>query len=230
MPPSFVVNEGYDWFGNLSGCCGFGNWVFGSGALRAGKPSGEPLSPCGRSERLSRSAGIIAPYGGRCDRIWGAAAWSQAALRMIRRAANDRPGRKRPVPVIASQCAHWRGNPHLPSPFSMFSDGNLKTPTFSIFNFQFSILPGRAAERGRLRAVPTGARGGVHVANNVRRYGRAAACGARGRQIAGATGGRGERGRLRKADRQNFCLCPILCPILRPIMRPIMRSIMRSII
>ena len=190
MPPSFVVNEGYDWFGNLSGCCGFGNWVFGSGALRAGKPSGEPLSPCGRSERLSRSAGIIAPYGGRCDRIWGAAAWSQAALRMIRRAANDRPGRKRPVPVIASQCAHWRGNPYLPSPFSMFSNGNLKTPTFSIFNFQLSILPGRAAaggacgrqiagatggrgERGRLRAVPTGARGGAHVANNVRRYGRA---------------------------------------------------------
>ena len=55
----------------------------------------------------------------------------------------------------------------------------------------------RAGEHGRLRAVPTGARGGVHVANNVRRYGRAAAGGARGRQIAGATGGRGERGRLR---------------------------------
>ena len=152
--------------------------------------------------------------------------------RLIRLGADkSRPyGRKRPVPVIASQCAHWRGNPHLPSPFSMFSNSNLKTPTFSIFNFQLSILPGRAAERGRLRAVPTGARGGVHVANNVRRYGRAAACGVRGRQIAGATGGRGERGRLRKADRQNFCLCPILCPILRPILRPIMRSIMRPII
>ena len=106
-------------------------------------------------------------------------------------------GGKRPVPVIASQCAHWRGNPHLPSLFSMFSNGNLKTPTFSIFNFQLSILSGRAGEHGRLRAVPTGARGGVHVANNVRRYGRAAAGGARGRQIAGATGGRGERGRLR---------------------------------
>ena len=148
--------------------------------------------------------------------------------RLIRLGADkSRPyGRKRPVPVISSGAR----NPCSPFLFSMFSNSNLKTPTFSIFNFQLSILPGRAGEHGRLRAVPTGARGGVHVANNVRRYGRAAAGGACGRQIAGATGGRGERGRLRKADRQNFCLCPILCPILRPIMRPIMRSIMRPII
>ena len=97
MPPSFVVSEAYDWFGNLAGCCGFGVWVFGSGALRAGKPSGEPLSPCGRSERLSRSAGIIAPYGGRCDRIWGAAAWGQAALRMIRRAGTAGRRGRRPL-------------------------------------------------------------------------------------------------------------------------------------
>ena len=55
-------------------------------------------------------------------------------------------GGKRSVPVIASLCAHWRGpgsaSPHPPSPFSMFSNGNLKTPTFSFFNFQFSIRPG----------------------------------------------------------------------------------------
>ena len=48
-------------------------------------------------------------------------------------------GGKRPEFVIASQCAHWRGNPFPPSPFPMFSNRNLKTPTFSFFNFQFSI-------------------------------------------------------------------------------------------
>ena len=46
-----------------------------------------------------------------------------------------------------------------PSPFPMFSNGNLKTPPFSTFNFQF-------------------ARRGLHVANSVRRYGRA--CSGRG--------------------------------------------------
>ncbi len=110
MPPSFVVSEEYDWFGNLTGCCGFGVWVFGSGALRAGKPSGEPLSPCGRSERLSRSADIIAPYGGRCDRIWGAAAWGQAALRMIRRVGNAGRRGRRPLRV------GYRGPSGTPAP------------------------------------------------------------------------------------------------------------------
>lgn len=50
-----------------------------------------------------------------------------------------------------------------------------------------------------------------------------------GRLPALQAGAGGER-RVRKADKQNFCLCPILCPILRPIMRTIMRSIMRPII
>ena len=64
----------------------------------------------------------------------------------VRRAGEPGPyGGKRFEFVIASQCAHWRGNPHPPSPFSMFSNCNLKTPTFSIFNFQFSIPNSPAA-------------------------------------------------------------------------------------
>ena len=63
-------------------------------------------------------------------------------------------GREGPVSVIASQCAHWRGNPYLPSPFSMFSNGNLKTPQFSIFNSLRGVRTGCMA--GRLPALQAG--------------------------------------------------------------------------
>ena len=90
--------------------------------------------------------------------------------------------------------------PRPPSPFSMFSNGNLKTPQFFIFHFASGRVRGRAMlaptggcrreARGVEDAAPYGGCGrggrpmaaatggcGVHVAANGRRYGRARAGG-----------------------------------------------------
>ena len=75
-----------------------------------------------------------------------------------RRAANGRPyggcrreaagveapppyGAKLPDLSLRDQSADWSWQSVTPVPFSMFSNGNLKTPPFSIFNSQFSIRP-----------------------------------------------------------------------------------------
>ena len=46
--------------------------------------------------------------------------------------------------------------PRPPSPFPMFSNGNLKTPQFSIFNFPFSIVPVRGTADGRVPSLQAG--------------------------------------------------------------------------
>ena len=108
-------------------------------------------------------------------------------LKDLLRCGGRRPLRREgPVFVIASQCAHWRGNPYPRSLFPMFSNGNLKTPQLFIFHSSFFISP---------QAHTAGA-GGVWPAD-CRRYRRRVRAGY-GRQIAGATGrcGRGMAGRL----------------------------------
>ena len=103
-------------------------------------------------------------------------------LKDLLRCGGRRPLRREgPVFVIASQCAHWRGNPYPPSPFSNVFKWQFENTTiihflFFIFHFTPSAYGGR----------------GWGMAVNDRRYrlGRAGY----GRQIAGATGGCGAQG------------------------------------
>ena len=81
----------------------------------------------------------------------------------VTRAADDRPYRcviARPVRrlVVAIRISR--------PPFPLFSNGNLKTPQFSLFNLNF-LLP-RGGERGRQSAVLTA--GGWRAADD-RPYG-----------------------------------------------------------
>ena len=90
---------------------------------------------------------------------------------VVRRTGESGPyGGKRPEFVIA-RAGTARGNPYPPSPFLMFSNRNLKTPTFSIFNFQFSI-PNSPAGGCMWRSMTAATAGcGVRRAVNDRRYG-----------------------------------------------------------
>ena len=92
------------------------------------------------------------------------------------------------VPALSLRASAHTGvairNPRPPSLFPMFSNGNLKTPQFSILNSQFSIRPGGrqwrsmtaatagaagGAGRGRQGAVPTA--GGSRLCHCEGRYG-----------------------------------------------------------
>ena len=93
------------------------------------------------------------------------------------------------------KCAHWRGNPHPPSPLPMFSNGNLKTPQFSIFNSQFSIRP--FGVRRALDKRPYGGDG----ARRVRGTAGAGHGGCGVRRVRGTAGRRGRRPLRCKAPR-----------------------------
>ena len=107
-----------------------------SGRLRAVPTGGTPGRPlkdllrCGGRRPLRRVRGVAANgrrYGG-CGRGGG---W--------KRTAGCRPyGGRVPVLSLRDQSADWSWQSVTPSPFPMFSNGNLKTPQFSILNFEFA--------------------------------------------------------------------------------------------
>ena len=132
-------------------------------------------------------------------------------------AGNDGTGNPSPTSgkrfefVIASQCADWSWQSVPPSPFPMFSNRNLKTPPFSIFNFQFSIRPPRAACGEQCSPLRTGCSGRGAWPADCRRYRRVRAGVRRtaesrpyGRGVRG-TAGRGTRPLRRKTFR--ICHC-----------------------
>ena len=105
--------------------------------------------PYGSFGRIAGRWDAAPPTGGWCGGQWPplrAGTGEGAAGRRGRRPLR----REGPGFIIASQCSHWRGNPFPSFPFSMFSNGNLKTPQFFIFHSSFFISP-PARSGGRRR-------------------------------------------------------------------------------